>query len=370
MCIAAGSFDGHALSSATRRDFVRLAQSRRKINEERNVIMRQFSTDRRLPRMRFLIAAFTSVLCYAVPLPAHAQSFPSHAVRLVIMLPPGSAVDIIARVLTQPLAEQLKQNIVVDNRPGASGIIATDIVKNARPDGYTLLVTSSTFAINPTLYSKLPYDPIRDFSFVGTCGAMATALLVNPQLPVNNVSELIALAKAKPDEMNFGSSGAGTTVHLSAVLFSMMAGIKATHIPFKGAAMTLSELMAGRVQFSFASIASSLQLVRGGRLRALGVTALQRHPTLPDTPTIAETLPGYEANAWCGMVGPKGMHKSVVDTLNRVLNEALRSPEVSAKLAAGGVDALMNTPEQFEAYVRAEIPKWGRVVKASGARAD
>jgi len=320
--------------------------------------------------MRYLIAAFASMLFTSVPFSAHAQSFPNRAIRLVIMLPPGSGVDTTARLFAPHMAEQFKQNIVVDNRPGASGIIATEIVKNARSDGHTLLVTSSAYAINATLYSKLPYDPLKDFSFIGMSGATPTVLVVNPHLPANSVRELIALAKSRPDELNYGSSGNGTTVHLSAVLFNMMAGIKAIHVPYKGVAQTLTDLVAGQVQFTFAGIAAASQLVRGGRLRALAVTSAQRQKELPDVPAIAETIPGYEAIVWFGVLGPVGVPTPIVNTLNRAINEAIRAPEINAKLVANGVDPVTSTPEQFDAYVRAEIRKWGQVVKASGARVD
>jgi tripartite-type tricarboxylate transporter receptor subunit TctC len=320
--------------------------------------------------MRYLVAAFASVLCLGLPFSVHAQTFPSRVIRLVIIVPPANAADIIARIVGPHMADRFKQNIVVDNRAGAGGIIASNIVKNAAPDGHTLLVTSSAHAINATLYSKLPYDPMKDFSFIGLAGSAANVLVINPQLPANSVSELIALAKSRSDDMRFGSSGSGTTVHLSAVLFSMMAGIKATHIPYKGASESLNDLISGQIQFMTASMSSSLQLVRSGKLRGLAVTSAQRHPALPDLPTVAETIPGYEAIVWFAVLGPAGIPKPIVDTLNRALNEAFRSPEVSAKLGAVGVDIVTSTPEQLAAYVRAEIPKWGQVVKASGARAD
>lgn len=320
--------------------------------------------------MRHFIAEFAFMLSLAAPFLVHAQSFPSQPIRLVIMLPPGSAVDIIARLIAPHMADRFKQSIVVDNRPGASGIIATEIVKNARADGHTLLVTSSAYAINATLYSKLPYDPVKDFSFVGKSGSTSSLLVVNPQLAANSVPELIALAKSRPDALNYGSSGNGTTVHLSAVLFNMMAGIKATHVPYKGAALTLNDLVAGQVQYAFASIAAASQLVRAGKLRALAVTSINRHKELHDLPAIAETIPGYEAIVWFGVLGPAGVPKPVVAALNRALNEAFRAPQVSAKLVADGVDLVTSTPEEFEAYVRAEILKWGQVVKLSGARVD
>jgi tripartite-type tricarboxylate transporter receptor subunit TctC len=320
--------------------------------------------------MRTRVAAIGTALLAAAALPVSAQTFPSRVIRLVIIVPPANAADIIARIVGPHMADQFKQNIVVDNRPGAGGIIATDIVKNARPDGHTLLVTSSAHAINATLYSKLPYDPIKDFSFVGLSGSSANVLVVNPQLPANSVNELIALAKSRSDEMNFGSSGSGTTVHLSAVLFSMMAGIKATHVPYKGASEAINDLISGRLQFMTASMSSAIQLIRGGKLRALAVTSAQRHSALPESPAIAETIPGYEAIVWFGVVGPAGVPKPVIDTVNRALNDAFRAPEISAKLAAAGVDPVTSTPEHFAGYVRSEIPKWGQVVKASGARAD
>ena len=320
--------------------------------------------------MRYVIAAFASMLCIAVPCSVHAQSFPNRAIRLLIMLPPGSGVDIVARLFSPHMAEQLKQSMVVDNRPGASGIIATEIVKNARPDGHTLLVTSSAFAINATLYSKLPYDPLKDFSFIGMSGSTPTLLVVNPQLPVSSVRELVALAKSRPDELNYGSSGNGTTVHLTAVLFNMMAGIRATHVQYKGVAQTLTDVVAGQLQFTFAGIAGANQLASGGKLRVLGITSAQRQKELPDVPAVAETLPGYEAIVWFGVLGPAGVPRPILNTLNRAMNEALRAPEVSTKLVASGVDTVTSTPEQFEAYVRAEIAKWGRVVKVSGAQVD
>jgi len=315
-----------------------------------------------------VLAAATAAAC--APLVAGAQPYPNRVIRMVVIVPPANAADIIARIIGPHMADQFKQNIVVDNRPGAGGIIASDIVKNARPDGYTLLITSSAHAINRTLYSKLPYDPVKDFSFIGASGSSANILVVNPSTPAKTVSELVGLAKSRTDELNFGSSGTGTTVHLSAVLFSMMAGIKATHVPYKGASEALGDLISGRLQFMTASMSSALQLVRTGKLRGLAVTSAKRHQAVPELPAISETIPGYEAVVWFGVLGPAGVPKPVVDTINRAMNDAFRAPEISAKLAAAGVDQFISTPEEFAAYVQAEIPKWGKVVKASGARVD
>ncbi len=320
--------------------------------------------------MRYFVATIGFALSLAVAFPAHAQNFPVRPIRLVVIVAPGSAADIIVRLFVPHMAESFKQSVLVDNRPGAGGMIATGIVRNAKPDGYTILATSSAHAINATLYSQLPYDSVKDFSFIGMCGTSANVLVVTPGLPVHSVSELIALAKSKPGEMNIGHSSPGTTVHLSAVLFSMMAGIKVTHVPYKGASELLTDLMSGRLQVTTASISSAIQLLRGGKLRPLGVTTTQRHQALPDIPPIADTVPGYEAVVWFGVVGPAGMPKPIIDTLNRALIEAVRAPEVSAKLIVAGVDPVTSTPEQFAALVRTEIPKWGQVVRESGARAD
>jgi tripartite-type tricarboxylate transporter receptor subunit TctC len=320
--------------------------------------------------MRLVVAIIMSASQLSLTAPARAQSFPNRAIRLVIALPPGSAADVVARLFAPHMAERITQNLVIDNRPGASGIIATEIVKNARADGYTLLVTSSSFAISATLHSKLPYDPVKDFTFIGKAGSTPSLLVVNPQLPAHSVREFIALAKAKPGELRFGSSGSGTSVHLTAELFNSLAGIKATHVPYKGAALTLNDLVAGQIQFAFSSIAASNALVRGGRLRVLGVTALNRHKELPDVPAVAETLPGYEAIVWIGVFGPAAMPSPIVDTLNQALNDSLRAPEVSARLAAAGVTVATSTPDEFGAYVRAEIGKWGQIAKTAGARAE
>lgn len=320
--------------------------------------------------MRYFVAAIGFLFSLAAAFAAHAQNYPSRPIRMVVIVAPGSAADIIVRLFAPHMAEGLKQSLLIENRPGAGGSIATGIVKTAKPDGYTILAVSSAHAINATLYSQLPYDSVKDFSFIGMCGTSANVLVVTPGLPVRSVSELIALAKSKPGEMNIGHTSPGTTVHLSAVLFSMMAGIKVTHVPYKGASELLTDMMSGRLQVTTASITAAIQSLRSGKLRPLGVTTTQRHQALPDIPPIADTVPGYEAIVWFGVIGPAGMPKPIVDTLNRALNEAMRAPEVSAKLVAAGVDPVTTTPEQFAALVRSEIPKWGQVVRESGARVD
>ena len=305
---------------------------------------------------------------------AHAQAqanYPNKPIRIIDGFPPGGPTDFLARAIAPHMLERLKQNMVIDNRPGAGGSMAAELTKNARPDGYTLmLVTSGTHAINASLYSKLAYDPIRDFTPIALAANGANVLVVPPQLPVYSVKELIALARAKPGELNFASSGVGTTVHLSGELFNTMAGVKTTHVPHKGAPEALTNVIAGRVQFMVASMASSLQMVSSGRLRALGVTSPRRQPALPDVPAIAEFLPGYEAVVWFGVVGPAGVPQSIVATLNRALVESIQIPEVKLRLTSAGLDPVTGNPEEFAALIRAEVPKWAQVVKASGARAD
>jgi len=235
---------------------------------------------RKLVKLRHIVVVALALI--ATPGAILAQGFPTRPIRLVAPFPPGSAADTIARLFAPRMGELLKQSIIVDNRPGAGGIVATELVKNASPDGHTLLITSSSHAINASLYARLPYDPLKDFSFVGLSGSSAAVLVVNPTLPAQSAADLIALAKAQPDKLNYASSGSGTTVHLSAVLFATMAGIKATHVPYKGAGASMNDLIAGQVQFMFASIAAASPMIRAGKLRALAVTSTQRHRDLPE----------------------------------------------------------------------------------------
>jgi len=307
----------------------------------------------------------------AMPVLAADDAFPNRPLRVIAPFAPGNAGDIIPRALAPKMAELFKQNIVIDNRGGAGGTIAAELTKASPPDGYTvMLVTAGTHAINASLYSKLGYDPVRDFTPIGLCASSPNVLVVTPSLPAQSVKEFIALAKAKPGALNYGSSGSGTTVHLSGELFNVMASVSTIHVPYKGAGEALTDLIAGRTQFMFASMSSSLQLVRTNKLRGLAVTSLKRHPALPDLPAMSEFLPGFEAVAWYGYVGPARMSKAHVARWNQVLNASLQDPETLKRLAAVGVDPLSSTPEEFAAYIKAEVPKWAQVVKASGARAD
>jgi tripartite-type tricarboxylate transporter receptor subunit TctC len=303
---------------------------------------------------------------------AFAQSYPNHAIRLVVPFPAGGTTDILARAAAQKLTETLGQSVVVDNRPGAGGNIGSELVAKAAPDGYTLLMgTVGTHAINPSLYTKMPYDHIKDFVPVVLVAGVPNVLVVNPSLPINSVADLIKLAKAKPGTINFASSGSGTSIHLSGELFKTMAGVDMTHVPYKGSAPALQDLMGGQVQIMFDNLPSSLALIKAGKLRAIAVTSLKRAPALPDVPTIAESgLPGFEASSWFGILAPAGTPAPIVAKINAEVNKWLQSPDAKEQLLAQGAEAAGGSPEQFVAHIRAETDKWAKVVKASGAKVD
>ena len=312
------------------------------------------------------------ILALASAAPAMAQQFPNRAVRMLIPFTVGSAADVIARAMEPALRERLGQPVVMDNRPGAGGNIAAELTAKSPPDGYTIFMgTIGTQAINYSLYSKLNYHPLNSFSTIARVGDSPNVLVVHPSLPVKSVKELIALAKARPGELNYSTSGAGTSVHLSAELFNSMAGVKTVHVPFKGASEALTALISGQTQLQFASVSSAIPLIKSGRLRGLGVTSPARIASLPDVPTIAEAgLPGYAAVAWYGIVGPAGIPAPIVATLSKAALDVLAQPDVIKRLNASGVDVNPGGPEEFRKLIEAEIPKWAAVVKASGAKAD
>jgi len=303
---------------------------------------------------------------------ALAQSYPARPVRMYIPFTAGSAADIIARAMEPQMREKLGQSLVIDNRGGAGGNIAAELTAKSSPDGYTLMMgTIGTQAINYSLYSKLSYHPLRDFTPVALVGESPNVLVINPQVPAKSIKELIALAKTRPGQLNYGSSGAGTSVHLSAELFNSMAGVKMVHVPFKGATEALTALLGGQLDLMFASLSSAIPLIKAGRLRAFAVTGSQRSPSIPELPTLAEAaLPGYSAAAWYGIVGPAGMPAPITTTLNSAALAALATQEVKDRLFASGVEVRSSTPEEFTRLIDAEIQKWATVVKASGARAD
>lgn len=318
------------------------------------------------------LIALSAPIALATVAPAAAQAWPARPVRVLIPFTVGSAADVIARAMEPALRERLGQPVVMDNRPGAGGNIAAEATAKSAPDGYTiLLATIGTHAINYSLYSKLNYHPLNSFTTIARIGDSPNVLVVNPRVPARSVGDLITLARQRPGVLNYSTSGAGTSVHLSAELFNTMANVKTVHVPFKGAAEALSALLSGETDMQFASVSSAIPMIKAGRLRPLGVTAPTRIPTLPDVPTLAESgLPGYSAVAWYGVVGPAGIPAPVVTALSRAVLDVLGQPEVIRRLAASGVDVNASGPEEFRKLIEAEIPKWAAVVKAAGVRAD
>ena len=312
------------------------------------------------------------LLACVVSSAAFAQPYPARPIRVLIPFTAGSAADIIARAMEPAMREKLGQPFVIDNRGGAGGNIAAEMTAKAAPDGYTIMMgTIGTQAINYALYSKLSFKP-GDFTAVGLTGESPNALVVSPRMQVKSIQELIALAKSKPGQLNYGSSGSGTTVHLSAELFDVMTGIKMIHVPHKGAAEALASLLGGQTDLMFASLSSSIGLIKGGKLRAFAVTGAQRSPSIPELPTVAEAanLPGYAAVAWYGVVGPAGLPAPAVATLSKATLAALEDADVKKRLFNAGVEIRTSTPQEFASYIKTETEKWAKVVKASGARVD
>jgi tripartite-type tricarboxylate transporter receptor subunit TctC len=304
---------------------------------------------------------------------AAAQSgYPSKPLRLVCPFPPGGVVDTVSRIVAQKLSESLGQSVIVDNRAGAGGNIAAELVAKSPADGYTLLTgTIATHAINVSLYSKMPYDAERDFVPISMAATNTNLVLVNPKFPVGSIAELIAYAKANPGKLNYGTAGSGTAQHLAGELFKTTAGIEMVHVPYKGAGPGINDLLAGEIPLMFVDISISLQHVRAGRLRALAVTGGKRSLQLPDVPTIAESgLPGFDVIAWFGVFAPAGTPRDIVTRLNADIMRGLGVQEVRERLLAVGLEAVTSTPEQLGAFVKSEIAKWSRVVKASGAKVD
>jgi len=298
----------------------------------------------------------------------HAQAWPQKPLRAVVPFAAGSSTDIVPRIVFEQLGLQLGQTIVVENRAGAGGTIGALSVAKAEPDGYTLLMaTSSTFAANPNLYKSLPFDVRKDFAPIAVTAFIPNLLVVNPSVPANNVADFIAYLKANPDKLNFASAGNGTSQHLSGELFNSLAGVRMTHVAYRGGAPAVSDLLGGQVQVIFAPLVEVIQQVRAEKLKALGITTARRSPLLPEVPTILESLPGYEVALWNGLLAPANTPPDIIDRINRVTIEALRSPEVKAKLAEQGSEPVGNTPAEFKAFIESELVKWRRLVEISGA---
>jgi len=297
---------------------------------------------------------------------AQAQEFPVKPVRIVIPSSPGGGTDILARQLSVKLTERWGQQVIIDNRPGAGQMIGIALVAKSPPDGYTLVMTATPLAINSVLYRKVPYDPIRDFAPITQVAAMPNLLVTHPTLPVRNLKEMIALAKARPGDLAYASSGHGTGPHLSMEYFNYMAGIKLQHVPYKGTGPALTDTISGHVQLLMSTLLPPLPHLKTGRLRALAVTSGKRVASLPDVPTVKEGgLPGYEVVGWYAIVAPAGTPQPVVTKLYTDISSALLAPDMRQKLAAEGAEAVGSRPEEFSAFLKSEIDKWGKVVKAA-----
>lgn len=295
-----------------------------------------------------------------------AQSYPERPVRFIIPLAAGGSADIVGRLLAQKLGEKFGQQFVVDNRPGAAGIIGAEIAARAPRDGYTLLLAGSSFAIAPSLYRKLPYDPLKNFAAITMAATAPGLLVVHPALPVRTVRDLIGLARAKPGQLNFGSPGNGTSPHFAGALFNMMAGIDMVHVPYKGAAMVMTDLVAGQIHVSFASMPSAIAQVKSGRLRGIAVTGAKRSPAMPELPTVAEAgLQGFESGAWQGIFAPAGTPAAIIGGLYREIERVVHLPEVVTQLAKDGAEPVGNTPEEFSQWLPGELAKWAKVAKAA-----
>lgn len=303
---------------------------------------------------------------------AHAQTYPSKSIRLIVPFPPGGPADILSRAIGQKLTDSWGQQVVVDNRAGAGGTIGSDLAAKGAPDGYTLLMGFvGTHAINPSLYSSLPYDNVKSFEPVSLVATATIILVLHPSLPAKSVKELIALAKSKPGELTFGSPGNGTPQHLAGELFNTMAGVKMTHVPFKGAVPAINDLLGGRISLIFSSAPPALPHVATGKLRALAVTSGKRSSVSPDLPTVAESgLPGFEVINWYGVLAPARTPKTIVEKLNTEIAKVTKMPDVKERLSSVGIEALSSTPAQFAAFIKEETAKWAKVVKFSGARLD
>ncbi|TRZ56944.1 MAG: tripartite tricarboxylate transporter substrate binding protein [Rhodocyclaceae bacterium] len=321
--------------------------------------------------MRFPAKIFAVLLCVTTSL-GYAQDYPNKPVRMVVPFPPGGTTDILARAVGQKLSESWGQQVVIDNRGGAGGNIGTDIVAKSSADGYTLLMgTVGTHAINASLYGKLPFDPIKDFAPVTLVASVPNVLVVNSTVDSKSVKELIALAKSKPGQLAFASSGNGTSIHLAGELFKSMTGTAMLHIPYKGSAPAIAELLGGQTNMMFDNLPSAMPHIKSGRLRALAVTSIRRSPALPDIPTIAETgISGYEASSWFGVLAPAGTPKDVVAKIQADIAKALNAPEIKERLSGQGAEPVGNTPEQFAEHIKAESAKWAKVVRDSGAKVD
>jgi tripartite-type tricarboxylate transporter receptor subunit TctC len=324
----------------------------------------------KLPRRQFLHLAMGAAALPAAPRFAWAQTYPSRPVHWIVGFAPGGGNDIVARLMGQWLSERLGQQFVIENRPGAGTNVATEAVVNASPDGYTLLLAGAPNAINATLYEKLNFNFIRDIAPVASISRDPNVMVVNPSFPAKTVPEFIGYAKANPGKINFASPGIGTGSHMSGELFKMMTGVNMVHVPYRGTAPVITDLLGGQVQVSFVSMPGSIGHIRAGKLRPLAVTSATRSTELPDIPTVAEFVPGYEASLFYGVGAPKNTPAEIIDKLNKEINAGLADPKMKARLVDLGGTVLTGSPADFAKLIVDETEKWGKVIKFAGIKAD
>jgi tripartite-type tricarboxylate transporter receptor subunit TctC len=323
----------------------------------------------KVSRMKRLI--FLAVLASAVAPGGHAQQYPAKPLRYISPYPAGGGNDTLLRILADKVGEQIGQRVIVDNRPGANTIVGTEVMVKSPPDGYTFLLIPNTFATNPAFYPKLPYDTAKDFAPVAEVAQSPQMIVAHPSFPAKNLKELLAIAKAKPGVLSYGTSGNGSIGHLAGLLLTMMTGAQLTHIAYKGTAPAVNELVGGHIPLMVSSMISTLPQVRSGKLKIIALTTAKRAQALPDVPTIAESgVPGYEATLWYGILAPARTPEPIVRRMNAELGTALRSPDVVEKLSSQAVEPYHTSPEQFATLIRSELGKWAKVIKASGAKTD
>jgi tripartite-type tricarboxylate transporter receptor subunit TctC len=316
--------------------------------------------------------AITIVFATLAPLlaaAAFAQAYPTKPIRMVVPFAPGGGTDVVARRIAHKLTEGLGQQVIVDNRAGGGGLLGGEITVRAVPDGYTIIMVSGSYAVNPSLH-KLTYDPVRGISPIGLVGTSADLIALNPNVPIKSTQELIGFAKANPGKLNYGSTGVGGFTHLATELFMMMTQTRMTHVPYKGTGPAMTDLLGGQIQVLFGGIASEIPYVKSGRLRGLAVTTPKRLPGLPDIPAVSEVVPGYEAILWYGLWGPPGLPREIVSRLNGELKKIVSMPDTREHLSQEGIEADYMPPEAFAKFIAAEIAKWAKVVKAAGVKAD
>jgi tripartite-type tricarboxylate transporter receptor subunit TctC len=324
----------------------------------------------KLPRRGFLHLAAGAAAVPAVSRIARAQAYPTRPVRWILSAPPGGALDIVTRLMGQWLSERLGQPFIIENRAGGGGNIATEAVVRAPPDGHTLLTLAMLSAVNATLYDKLSFNVIRDIAPVARISGEPNVMVVNNSVPANSMVEFIAYAKANPGKINMASSGNGTSPHMAGELFKMMAGVNMLHVPYRGGAPALTDLIGGQVDVMFAFISSSIEYIRAGQLRALAVTTTTRSPALPDVPVVGDFVPGYEASSWIGLGAPKNTPIEVVDRLNAEINAGIADPKIKARLANLGSTALAGSPGDFGKFIADETEKWGKVIRAANIKPE